>query len=67
MPWMICIESRSGWGRAGVRMSSGSQRHQRPGDPGDSEAKGKLLPSGTAKHGGGFVRCEGAGSRSRLC
>ena len=39
---------------------------QRPGDPGDSEAKGKL-PSGTAKHGGGFVRCEGAGSRSRLC
>ena len=44
-------------GMAGV--SPDSQRV--PGDPGDSEAKGKLLPSGTAEHGGGFGRCEGAG------
>ena len=36
-------------------------QHVPAGDPGDSEAKGKLLSSGTAEHGGGFGRCEGAG------
>ena len=49
--------------RLGGQMVNRSDYQQwvRPGDPGDPEAEGKLLPSGTAEHGGGSGRCEGAG------